>query len=210
MKTRFLFPILLALAACSRPTPPPAPPATPAETLHAVFAAGTAVDTVHFFLPDSAVGAPVPDSLLKLCLDSTQFNSLHYETGEARFYAVEKRALTGDTDACLLYTQEFWFGKLSLLFYDRPNRRFYGVQEVSSFYGGDGGQVAVESWLLSYTGVPHLYAKTAQHGFIPGEEPKEYYDEAGALLRWDGRAFQPVVHPDSAAWLAKFRMEREF
>jgi len=194
-------------------TPAKTQPDTPASRLAASFENLPEIpDTLHFFLPEKPSNIPVSDTLLKMALDSAQYENLHFDTGEAHFWAQGKFSFTKDIDACLLQTEEFWFGKLTLLLYDKKTRKFLTTLEVANFYGGDGGQVAVESWLLPRPAPPRIFIKNAEHGFsMAGEdEPREYLSESGALLQWQSPAFTPVANPDSAVFLQKLKMNKGF
>lgn len=186
---------------------------TRSQALYALFPeVPEAPDTVHFFLPEHPAGTPVPDSLLRACLDSAQYASLHFDTGEAQFWAVGNYDFAPEMKACLLQTSEFWFGKQSLLLYDKKQKRFFQTLEVGNFYGGDGGQTAKEAWWFRQANPPRLYLKTADHGFSMHEasEPTEYLWEHGELLEWETSGFRPLPLPDSSAFLQKFRMNREW
>lgn len=189
---------------------------TPAasDKLYAAFEASQSPrDTLHFFLPENPSGRPVSDSLLKICLDSTQFEFLHFQTGDPHFWADKKYPLSDDVEACLLHTNEFWFKKQTLLLYHKTKRTFFSAIEVASFYGGDGGQIAVESWLFHTNGTPHLYVKNAEHWVTIKEEqeaPTEQVSETGNLLRWEAPAFKPRSTPDSTRLLQNFRMHHQW
>jgi hypothetical protein len=203
--------LLLVQVCCTGP----APVQTPLQQLLSHFPARPGrPDTLHCFLADSTGGIAISDTLLKTVLDSTQFESLHFDTGEARFWALGQILFADSLLAGLVQTEEFWFGKQSLLVFDLKQQKCLGMVELSHFYGGDGGQTASESWLFSGKNPPQLFVKTAQHGFImadnPTGEPQEYLDESGQLLQWNATGFQPVPNPDSLLFLRRFSMNREW
>lgn len=177
------------------------------------FPAPTALpDTLPFFLAEHPVGNPLADSLLQAVLDSVQFASLHFGTGEGRFWAVAQFPFGKELQAALVQTEELWFGKQSLLIFDRPRAKCLGVVELAHFYGGDGGQTASAAWLFSHQLPMQLYRKTAEHGLTPGavpeEEPQEYLRESGALYQWTGQRFQAIPNPDSLRFLQQFSLHR--
>jgi hypothetical protein len=169
-------------------------------------------DTLHCFLPETPVGNTLSDSLLKTVLDSAQFESLHYGTGDAHFRATDQFAFSDDLRAALVHTEEFWFGKQSLLVFDLRKQKCLEVVELAHFYGGDGGQTASESWLFGNKTAPRLFVKTAEHGLAPSESPteelREYLQESGQLFQWAGRQFQHLPNPDSLRFLQQYRMHR--
>ena len=197
---------LLLQATCIRPAQAPSNP-----VLSRFPALSALPDTLHGFLSDSTGGIALSDTLLKTVLDSVQFASLHFDTGEAQFRALGQFPFAHGLRAALLRTEEFWFGKLSLLIFDPGQQKCLDVVELSHFYGGDGGQTASESWLF-VSPAPRLFVKTAEHGFSPSEvpdaEPQEYLHESGQLFVWAATGFQPVPNPDSLLFLQKFKMHR--
>ncbi|MBN8682462.1 MAG: hypothetical protein J0L99_07410 [Chitinophagales bacterium] len=197
---------LLVQATCVRPAQSPSGP-----VLSRFPELSNMPDTLHGFLSDSTAGIALSDTLLKSALDSAQFASLHFDTGEAQFLALGQFPFAHGLRAALLRTEEFWFGKLSLLIFDPKQQKCLYVAELSHFYGGDGGQTASESWLFAGP-APRLFVKTADHGFTPPKEsdtePQEYLHESGQLFAWAATRFQPVQNPDSLLFLQKFRMHR--
>lgn len=201
--------LLFIGTACTRP----APTQTKASQFLTHFPSRTDLsDTLHCFLEEAPTGTAVSDTLLKTVLDSTQFESLHYGTGEARFSAVGQFAFAEGLTAVLLRTEEFWFGKVSLLVFDLQQQKCLSVADLSHFYGGDGGQTASESWLFKSKVPPQLFVKTAEHGFALSEtatdEPKEYLRESGQLFQWEAKQFHPIANPDSSLFLRKYGMHR--
>jgi hypothetical protein len=167
-------------------------------------------DTLHFFISEAGDGPAIPDSLLKLSLDSAQFEQLHFGTGEAQFRQLGRYSFNETLDALLIGTEEFWFGKQTLVLTDKKTGKVAGLLEVSNFYGGDGGQTASESWWFRTSNPPRIYVKTAQHGFKmqPDGDPLEYYQEEGQLLEWQQNTFKPIPQPDSLVFLKNFPMYR--
>jgi hypothetical protein len=201
--------LLLLNVACSRPSTTQ----NGLDQLLGHFPAQTELpDTLHCFLDESPKGTAISDSLLKTVLDSTQFESLHFGTGDAEFIALGQFPFAEGLRAGLLYTKEFWFGKQSLLVFDPKQQKCLAVVELSHFYGGDGGQTAVESWLFRDQGSQKLFVKNVDHGLIPSDnptaEPQEYLREQGQFYQWDETRFQRLANPDSAAFMRRFLMRR--
>ena len=167
-------------------------------------------DTLHFFISEAGDGPSIPDSVLKAKLDSVQFKQLHYDTGTAQFRQLGKYPFGDDMEALLVGTEEFWFGKQTLILTNKKTGKVVSLLEVSHFYGGDGGQTAAESWWFRNVIPPQIYLKTAQHGYRPQKngDPIEYYLEEGQLLEWRSSGFSPVPQPDSLAMLKRYAMYR--
>lgn len=166
-------------------------------------------DTVHLFLQDSLSGHPISDTLLKATLDSTQYANLHFDTGDAHYQAVGKFQIADGMDFCLVQTEESWFKKLTALVYDRQQQKILTTLEVALFYGGEGGQVAVESWVFRKKTPLQVFIKNEEHGFsLQGDaaEPKEYQTASGRLWQWQPPVFKEMTNPDSALLLQKLSM----
>lgn len=169
-------------------------------------------DTLHCFLADPPAGMLLSDTLVKTMLDSAQFESLHFGTGEARFWALGQFPFAKGYTAGILQTEEFWFGKQSLLIFDPKAQKCLAVVELAHFYGGDGGQTASESWLFRSKDPVQLFVKNAEHGLAPTGNPEddlqEYLREHGQLFRWEARQFRRVPNPDSVLFLQRYVMGR--
>lgn len=187
---------------------------TAPETLYAAFEAHSSTwDTLRFFLADQPSDRPVSDTLLKKCLDKATFEYLHFQTGAPKFWAGKKYPFADDLDVCLLNIEEFWFKKQVLLFYDKTKHTFVSAREVAHFYGGDGGQTAMESWLFHKPPNPCLYFKIADHWLVieqDQDEPTEHLLESGELLCWERSAFVPVMSPDSLRLKKHFKMHHQW
>lgn len=169
-------------------------------------------DTLHCFLADDVSGAPLSDALLQTVLDSAQFATLHFGSGEARFWALEQFPFANGLRACILRTEEFWFGKQCLLIFDLKNQKCRSVVELAHFYGGDSGQTASESWLFRNKRTPQLFVKNAEHWLSVSDaspdEPQEHLLESGQLFQWQSKQFIPIPNPDSLLFLRRYSMHR--
>ncbi len=199
---------LLGLSGFCNDTPE-APASQPLNLLATQFTASAMPqDTIHFFISEAGDGPSIPDSVLKATLDSFQFKQLHYDTGTAQFRQLGKYPFGDDMEALLVGTEEFWFGKQTLILTDKKTGKVISLQEVSHFYGGDGGQTAAESWWFTRAKPPRIYTKFAQHGYrnTGADEPEEYHSEEGILLEWQNGGFRIISQPDSLNALKKFAM----
>ncbi|MBN8679358.1 MAG: hypothetical protein J0M29_14110 [Chitinophagales bacterium] len=214
MKYSFLFGLICSAMLgicgfCGNPQPESNATA-PLGLVSAFGQASEAPDTLHFFISEAGDGPLISDSLLKAGMDSAQFEQLHFGTGDAQFRQLGRYNFIENLDALLIGTEEFWFGKQTLLFTDKKTGKLVGLVEVSHFYGGESGQTASESWWFRNANPPRLYTKLAEHGYraTDGEEPEEYHSEEGILLEWQKGAFQRIPQPDSLGALQKFSMYR--
>jgi hypothetical protein len=170
-------------------------------------------DTMHFYLNPSQEGVLLPDSLLQLVLTAEQHAQLHFDTGEAQFWAQQQFTFVDGWQAYLVQTEEFWFKKLNLLLFKPNGEKCAAVVTLAHFYGGDGGQTASESWLMRDKTAPLLFIKNAEHRLnIPdgADTPVEHLHELGQFYQWKKRRFQPVPRPDVSQWLSKFPMHHQW
>ncbi|MBL7827241.1 MAG: hypothetical protein JNJ57_11460 [Saprospiraceae bacterium] len=170
-------------------------------------------DTLHCFLADTSAGLSISDTLLKTVLDSAQFECLHFGTGEPLFFAQARFPFVEGQTACILQTEEFWFGKLNLLIFDLRKQKCLAVTELSHFYGGDGGQTASEAWLFRKKTPPLLFVKRADHWLTVSNtsgEPEEHLHQSGQLFQWDATQFRVIANPDSLPFLKRYQMHRKW
>lgn len=170
-------------------------------------------DTLHFFtIQDDSTMLDIPDSVLVAALPDSIFDELHFETSEADFHPRFRFPLDALHDACVVYVDEFWFHRQSLLVFDKNKKRFVGAQELSQFFGGDGGQVSSESWMLPKQQGGLLYTKESWHTITldEGDEPLERIEENAHLEKWSGTGFVPVPLQDSLAMQLAFPMKWEW
>lgn len=199
--------IVATLLICTNCTRPSATQTPLAQCLSYFSPRPNVPDTLHCFLAEATEGTLLSDTLLKTVLDSTQFESLHFGTGEARFLALSQFSFAKDLCAALLRTEESWFRKQTLLVFDLRQQKCLAVVELAHFYGGDGGQTASESWLFPNVASPKLFVKTAEHGFVT-QTDDQYLREHGELLQWKVKNFHTIPNPDSVLFLRRFSMHR--
>lgn len=186
----------------------------PADLLYARFDSRPAWDTLHFSIDEPFAGRPISDTLVWRCFDKATFDYLHFDTGKPQFSAGSRYALNDSVAICLLNNEEAWFKKQILLLFDTQKHRFFSVREVANFYGGEGGQILLESWLFRNAGnTPNMYMKKTEHWLVPGQddsEPTEHLVEAGNLLRWEKMDWVPADGPDSLVLKKHFKSLHEW
>lgn len=219
MKIKILstFVILLVIAAC---TPNEEPP--PSETkgvpgtqvlLHYFPERGLqTTDTSSFFINNEAEfeESQALNMLLKRILPDSVFENVVFGVEEHPKHKPAYRfPLDNRYDACLLSSKEHWYFQTSMLIYDKQTGYFTDMEVLAQFYGGDGGQIATESWLWD----DGLYRKESFRSvrFNPDiDDAEESVGEVSALYSWKNGAFEPAVMTDSLALSKQFPMNWEW
>lgn len=181
---------------------------TPTDLL-AYFQPAAAADTLIFEVEHEegrteAIGDTIPNALFFSILDSALLHEITYIADSAEAVVLGRRRfpLHADVEACLVDIRQFWFQHQSLLLYDRRRRAFVGRVTVAEWYGGDGGQVLVGSWLLDYNGdgQKDLVRREIEHVLRldeDGEAHDELHESALLLLWREGRLVEQPMSDTS-------------
>jgi len=109
--------------------------------------------------------------------------------------------------------QAFWFRNQSVLIYDKQRQQVMQIFPVAEFYGGDGGQILRQSWLLSANNImKELIVRESEHALRMGEneeEPTDVYEEWVAKYIWQGERFVEQPIPDSLDLIQRFPIKWE-
>jgi len=103
--------------------------------------------------------------------------------------------------------RQFWFQHHSLFLYNKSQNAFTDRVTLAEFYGGDGGQVLIGSWLFDYDGdgKKDILRREIQHSIIPGDEDViERTEHSAGLLLWRNGRFVEMPLQDTAAAIKRF------
>ncbi|HMQ61269.1 MAG TPA: hypothetical protein PKE06_11420 [Flavilitoribacter sp.] len=204
------FGITILLAGCS-------PKSTPAEKLAGYFQPLQPSDTLILSvdepgddldtIPLTDFFAAVPDTL-RQDIDYMMDTGETMITPHGRFPLDDRReALVADIVA------SWWLNK-SLLVYDKQEKRVVAAIPVATFYGGEGGQVTLKSWLYpGADGQKRMVTRQSDHWMTLNEEdddPQQHYAESVALFGWQNGMFREELVQDSAMLIRKFPIPRDF
>ena len=179
-------------------------PLQPADTLvFAVDEPGDDLDTI----PLTDFFAAVPDTL-RQDIDYMMDVGGTMITPHGRFPLDDRRdALVADIVA------SWWLNK-SLLVYDKQEKRVTAAIPVATFYGGDGGQVTLKSWIYAgEDGQKRMVTRQSDHWMTLNEEdddPQQHYAESVALFGWQNGMFREELVQDSALLIRKFPIPHDF
>lgn len=119
--------------------------------------------------------------------------------------------LDADHDALGVNITAFWFRNQSILIFDKKKQQIVGLLPVAEFYGGDGGQILRQSWLLSSN--KEIIVRESQHALRMEEnadEPTDSYEEWVARYHWNQGAFVEQPTPDSTDLIQHFKIDWGF
>ncbi len=202
MKTALI--LLIPLAACNpkKQAPPSFPddfPLVTGDTL--LFAVQEPREDT---LPAASFFAQVPDSLLR--------NINHIlETGDPLISHKRRFPLDENHDGLAVNINVFWFISQCILVWDKQTHQVTGLFPAAEFYGGEGGQVRRQSWLMNTPGGgKELIVRDSQHALIlneTGDDATDVYDESVSRYRWQNGAFRQTAVADSAALIRRFGVD---
>ena len=107
-----------------------------------------------------------------------------------------------------MHLTQNWFKHQSVLLFDKQTQRFTERFTVGEWYGGEGGQVLIGSWLFDYNGDGNndLVRRTIEHSMTPTPEgeAEEKFFEFGELLLWNKNSWQKNTVNDSAVLVKNY------
>lgn len=197
--------VLGLLAACIRPTPP-----NKDVAILNYFQTATLSDTTHLELPEEdPAGDTIPTTLFFNTLGPLMqpVDYIVDSTGST-VVALQRFSLNERYDGCLVHLTQNWFKHQSVLLFDKQTQRFTNRFTVGEWYGGEGGQVLIGSWLFDYNGDGNndLVRRSIEHSMTstPEGEAEEKFFESGELLLWQKDTWKKTTVKDSAVLVKNY------
>lgn len=189
-------------------------PALPKEqTLMGYFQLHPPTDTLLVEIPEETE-APntrdtIPNALFFSTLPPTLLQEIDYLADSAQAVVLGRQhfPLDDNLEAYWVEIHQFWFKHHSLLVYDKAGKTFTDRVTVAEWYGGDGGQVLIGSWLFDFDGdgKKDIVRRGIQHSLVPdGETMLERTEESALLLLWKNGQFVETPLPDTAAAVRQY------
>lgn len=180
--------------------------ASPAQQFYAAFQEVLWEDTLYIGL-DSVPKLPKKEVSFQLffaATDSAFRQKLIYEpdTLDGAIRTVWKIPLMEGYDLCLLELRQAWFQFRYGLVYDKSSRRFIQIEPLAYFYGGDGGQVFSESWLLNQQTLISRETERSLQWTDKGE-PEEIISRQVSGQIWSAPEFKTTTVSDSLYWMQR-------
>jgi hypothetical protein len=166
-------------------------------------------DTLAFFVNADAEfeKSEAFDMLLERVLPDTVFELVVFGVEEYAKHQPQFRfALDNKYDACILSSTEHWYFQTSMLLYNKETGYFTDMEVLAQFYGGDGGQIATESWVWG----KQLYRKEAFRSISFDEEVDDVMEKTGevaAMNTWTPKGYVGEPFVDSLALSEQFKMQ---
>lgn len=170
-------------------------------------------DSLHFYNIEDDIEKSLADSIVENGLPESLFGKIGFQTGDVKYEAMMQFPLDENHIGCVLNINESWYKQQSLLVFDKSQRTFEKVINLSQFYGGDGGQIVIESWLYKNKEQHYLYQKESSHAMIMTEtsdEPEEFLSENSSLSLWNANDFEKMEMTDSVAMSKTFALSWEW
>lgn len=178
----------------------------PAGKLYASFDQRNPRDTLPIGLDSLSSGIKTTVEVRDLlrAVDSALLQQLIYEVDslDSELWAYWKLPLGEDFELCLLGIDQHWFRFRYGLLYAKETRTFIDLIPLAYFYGGEGGQVFSESWLLQQK---TIISRESERSLRMGDsgEMEEIISSSLSAQEWSPPRFAGTVVPDSSYWAGK-------
>lgn len=191
------------------------PPANKPEMLR-YFQQTPQADTLRIEVATQNEGAPsgdsIPNSLFFSTVPRELLEQIDYvaDSAQARVFGRGSIQLDDSISAYWVEIRQFWFQHHTLFLYNKNRQSFTGRITAAEFYGGDGGQALIGSWLFDYDGdgKKDILRREIQHSIIPGEEDiVERTEHSAGLLLWRNGRFVETPLQDTAATIRRFPIQ---
>lgn len=170
-------------------------------------------DTLHIEVnlePDSlSPGDTIPNQLFFSAIPAVYLQEIDYvaDSSAALVLGRQHFPLNDSTEAYWVEIRQYWFQHHSLFVYNKHRKLFVGRATLAEWYGGDGGQVLIGSWVFDYDrdGQKDIFRREIQHSIQPhGDTVKERNRESASLLRWKNGLFSETTERSSKRKTRRF------
>ena len=172
-------------------------------------------DTLHIEIIDETVGTQdtIPNSLFFSSIPSALLQPIDYLADSSSSVVLSRQKIQLDTEysAYWVEIQLSWFKHHSLFLYDQSKEQFTDRITVAEWFGGDGGQILIGSWVFDYDGdgKKDIVVRDIQHSMIPMEDgdPIEKTNESACLLLWKNGRFVDTPFQDTTNMVRRFPIQ---
>jgi len=189
-------------------------PTSSQDPLLAFFPKAVQKDTLYVEISDSEAPRPpgdsIPNALFFSTIPSDLLQEIDYVAdstadlilGRAHF------SLDDQTEAYWVEMRQFWFQHHSLLVYDKVRKVFTDRITLAEWYGGEGGQILIGSWLFDYDGdgKKDIVRRQIEHQLLMLEDGtvEDRFNESASLVLWQKGAFAEMPLKDTAATIQRY------
>jgi hypothetical protein len=177
------------------------------------FKALPAMDTLHVevSLNDLNVekGDTIPNHLFFTTIPPSLLQEINHVADSSMALVIGRRhfPLGPEVEAYWVEIRQFWFQHHSLLVYNKAQKVFTDRITLAEWYGGDGGQVLIGSWLFDVDGDKRkdVIQHEIEHSMIPADpEPIETNTHKISVLIGKNGRFTATSIVDSALLIKKY------
>lgn len=177
---------------------------SPAQQFYVAFQELPKQDTVYIGLDSVSMttAKAVPFQRFFAATDAILQQNLIYQpdTLDGGLRALWKIPLKEGYDLCLMELRQAWFQFRYGLIYNRTDQQFIQLEPIAYFYGGDGGQVFGESWLINQqTLISRETERSLQ--WTENNEPEELISCQVSGQIWSATEFKTSTVSDSLYWM---------
>lgn len=205
--------VILVMGTCQQPATSESP-----EILN-YFQKHTLPDTLHVAVAVDADSPPkgdsIPNRLFFSAIPRDLLASIDYiaDSSQALVIGRQQFPLDDNFTACLVEIRQFWFQHHSLLVYNKKLQKFTDRITLAAWYGGDGGQQLIGSWLFDYDGdgFRDILRREIQHSMVPVDEGlEERTEQSAALFLWRNGIFVEGPLADTADIMERYPIRSFF
>jgi hypothetical protein len=178
------------------------------------FSPVTLSDSIYVssYIEEDAPGQIIPALQLYEALDSFLLAQMVYppDSTDMKVFGHWTLPIDEKHDGFLLEIHQFWFVFKYLLIFSKDTQKFVDLLPLGQFYGGEGGQVRIESWIFqpSDNVSPNILVRTSEHRLqITDDGLEDRYEDWVHRLQWNQGRFETITVPDSNQLIQAYPME---
>jgi len=183
--------------------------------LQSYFRAYDPGDTLHIEILNEITGKPdtIPNRLFFNSIPHRLLQPIDYlaDSSSSVVLSHQKIQLDAHFSAYWVEIQFSWFKHHSLFLYDQSRHQFTDRITVAEWFGGDGGQVLIGSWLFDYNGdgKKDLIVRDIQHSMVPTDDGDavEKTHESACVLLWKNGRFIDTPFQDTTTLIRRFPIQ---
>jgi len=182
-----------------------------AQPLTAYFQPLPATDTLHVEVSDSiGLGDTIPNQLFFSVIPEEFLQEIEYVADSSIALVLGRHRFLLD-DCIEVYwveIRQYWFQHHSFLLYDKCDNKFTGRVTLAEWFGGEGSQILIGSWVFDFDGdgQKDILRREIGHSLTLDDDDTvlEHFEEAASLLRWENGRFSEAPLADTIEIVKRF------
>jgi hypothetical protein len=172
-------------------------------------------DTLHIEILNEIAGKPdtIPNRIFFNSIPHRLLQPIEYlaDSSASVVFSRQKIQLDAHISAYWVEIQLSWYKHHSLFLYDQSRHQFTDRITVAEWFGGDGGQILIGSWVFDYNGdgKKDLIVRDIQHSMIPTDDGDavEKTHESASILLWKNGRFVDTPFQDTTSLIRRFPIQ---